>query len=391
MPTTPSAVRWRAAILLGLFTSTWSTLVSQLTAARIGRDAVADWMIVAAIPLRDGVLQADPGPGVILAGVLFHQWADFSWAVVFFGLLGRWTAELRPLTILAIAPAWALFTSALEWLFLVPVLPFWQPVFTLSQVYWVGLLVHMTAASLYPLYPWLRDTVAGLPASPHRRFAAVWTGSAALGLAGLTVLAWLGAQHREWPPHAARAAETAEFDQAYMRRMAAHHGQGIELGNLGVERAEDARLRALARMMVANQRGEIAIFRQWWRSWFGGELPAASVTDHATMPGMLMPDQLAGLRAAAPGTFDSHFIALMSHHHRGAVAMADEAIHGAGDLRIRLMAHATRHSQRGEIELMEGKQGFAAAGSAIANMIRPAGSAPPDGDLGRRPAAAHLR
>ncbi|MCB4821551.1 hypothetical protein [Roseicella aerolata] len=44
---------WRAALLMGVIVSTYSTLLSQFTAARIGRDALADWMVVAAIPLRD--------------------------------------------------------------------------------------------------------------------------------------------------------------------------------------------------------------------------------------------------------------------------------------------------------------------------------------------------
>ena len=103
-------------MLLGLLSSTVSTLFSQLTAARIGRDAAVDWMVVAAIPLRDGALQVDPSGPVILAGILFHQWADFSWAVVFFGLLGRWTGRLGPWTLALVAPAWALLTSATEWL-----------------------------------------------------------------------------------------------------------------------------------------------------------------------------------------------------------------------------------------------------------------------------------
>ena len=52
--------RWLAAAELGLISSTFSTLVSQLFAARIGRDAAVDWMTVAAIPLRDGALSAEP-------------------------------------------------------------------------------------------------------------------------------------------------------------------------------------------------------------------------------------------------------------------------------------------------------------------------------------------
>jgi hypothetical protein len=202
---------WRTAMVLGLITSTFSTVVSQLLAARIGRDAVVDWMIVAAIPLRDAALQVEPGWGIILAGIAFHQWADFSWTVVFFGLLGRWTAHLHPRSILLLGLPWAVLTSASEWLFLVPVLPFQQPVFTLNQAYWIGLLVHLTSASLYPIFPWLRDLLAGRePAPGHRRFGRIWSGLAAGGLGLLGVVAFLGWQQREVPHLGGKVA----FDQA---------------------------------------------------------------------------------------------------------------------------------------------------------------------------------
>ena len=69
--------------------------------------------------------------------------------------------------------------------------------------------------------------------------------------------------------------------------MAAHHAQGVELAGLAAARAQDPHLRALARLMVANQAGEIAAFEQWWRSWFGAPLPPATAEDHAAMPGMV--------------------------------------------------------------------------------------------------------
>jgi hypothetical protein len=75
----PLSERWRAAIYLGLISSTFSTIVSQLSAARIGRDAAVDWMSVAAIPARDWALSSEPSTAAIAIGIAFHQWADFSW------------------------------------------------------------------------------------------------------------------------------------------------------------------------------------------------------------------------------------------------------------------------------------------------------------------------
>jgi uncharacterized protein (DUF305 family) len=362
---------WRAAALLGLISSTFSTLVSQFLAARIGRDAIVDWMVVGTIPLRDSVLQMEPSWPVIISGILFHQWADFSWAVVFFGLFGRWTAGLKPQTILLIALPWAVFTSAAEWFFLVPLIPFWQPTFPLNQPYWIGFLVHAVSASMYPLFPWLRDWLDNRLPSPNRHFTAVWSSLAAAGLVVLGLVAFLGWQNRELP----WMGENPAFDQSYMRRMTAHHAQGIELAQLAAERAQDSHLRALANLMGADQKGEIAVFQQWWRSWFHGDLPTPSREEHAVMPGMLSPDQMDSLRTASGAGFDPLFVSLMTMHHKGAIVMADEALREAGDIRLRLMAHATRHAQRGEIELMNGVEGVEAVKSATLSLFVPAGDA----------------
>lgn len=372
--TSPSGLNWRAAALLGLVSSTFSTVVSQLTAARIGRDAMVDWMSVAAIPLREGVVQTEPSWSVILAGILFHQWADFSWAVVFFGLLGRWTAKLGPWTILLVAIPWAIFTSSSEWLFLVPVVPFWQPIFPLEQPYWIGFLVHATSASMYPLFPYLRDRLSGLGPSPNRRFAVVWTGLAAAGALGLGVLAFLGTQDRELP----WAGQDEAFDRGYMRRMLSHHAQGIALAQLGAERASDPHLRATARLIAAAQLGENKVFEQWWRSWFAVPVETCGPEERAAMPGMLSREEFEALRARDPATFDASFVRLMSSHHQGAIRMADEAMRRAGDPRLRVMAHGIRHEQRGEIQLMQHAQGWPAVRSAILALYLPAGEHPSD-------------
>jgi hypothetical protein len=83
---------------------------------------------------------------------------------------------------------------------------------------------------------------------------------------GSRILGW---QERELPWRGSNLA----YDQSYMRRMTAHHEQGIQLALLATDKAQASDLRALARLMAANQKGEIAGFRQWWRSWFAGEPP----------------------------------------------------------------------------------------------------------------------
>jgi uncharacterized protein (DUF305 family) len=359
---------FRAAVVLGLVSSSFSTVASTLLAARIGRDVVVDWMVVAAIPAREGVLYAHPPGWAIAIGILFHQWADFTWEVIFFGVLGRWTANKRPLAILALAVPWAVLTSALEWCLLVPVFPFRQPLFPLEQVYWLGLGVHLLSASMYPLFPYIRDRVSGIRPSAQRAFAGVWGAAAVIGLVTLAVIAWLGYNGHElhW------RGRDRGGDQAFMRRMAAHHSQGIEVALLAVAHAEDPHLRAIANLMAASQAGENEILRQWWRGWFTGSLPEATPAECATMPGMLTAAQLTSLKAARGAAFDSLFVELMSFHHRGAIRMAVEEIRGRGDLRLKLMSQAIRHEQTGEIALMQGAgPDFATVRLAVRTLLGP--------------------
>ena len=355
---------WRAAALLGLISSSYSTLISQFAATRLGRDAAVDWMSVAAIPARDWALQSEPTWSSIAIGIGFHQWADFSWALVFFGLLGRWTSRLSPGATAMISLPWAGLTSALEWLLLVPVFPFAQPIFTLQQPYWIGLAVHSSSALVYPLFYRLRwpDRRRG---SPQDLFLKSWTAGLAIALVLIGSAALAGARGYEMP----WAGRDMLSDQTYMRHMRTHHEQGIELASIAAERAADPHLRALARLMAASQVGENRIFEAWWQSWFEEPMSLCSAAERAQMPGLLSGEQLAALRDAQPASFDRLFIQLMAEHHAGAVIMADEELQGQGDIRLRIMAHAIRHEQQGEIALMRGVSGWSAVGQAVKNMF----------------------
>ncbi|EIG63122.1 DUF305 domain-containing protein [Bradyrhizobium sp. WSM1253] len=356
--------RWVAAAELGLISSTFSTIVSQLFAARIGRDAAVDWLTVAAIPARDWAISAEPSWSAILAGIAFHQWADFSWALVFFGVLGRWTADLRPLTILLLALPWAVFSSSMEWFVLVPLFPFWQPLFTLQQPYWIGLLVHSSSAVMYPLFARLRWRRGAAPARDVR-FTNAWI-TGALALIALLGAAALFGSHGYEPPWMGR---DRDADQTYIRHMTAHHAQGIALARIAAERAQDPHLRKLAMLMVASQTGENRIFETWWLSWFDTEMPDCSSDERAAMPGFLTQAEMRQVKAAPTDQFDTLFVETMSKHHAGAVRMADQMWESAGDLRLRVMAHAIRHEQQGEIALMHGASGIAAVASAFHNML----------------------
>ena len=129
--------------------------------------------------------------------------------------------------------------------------------------------------------------------------------------------------------------------------------------------------------MAAEQIGENRIFDQWWRSWFVVPPQICGTAEQASMPGMLTQDQVEQLRQARGSGFDPLFVRLMSFHHAGAVQMANEEMHGPGDIRLRIMAQAIRHSQQGEIELMRGTRGVAAVRAAVLDLVSVRMALPP--------------
>jgi uncharacterized protein (DUF305 family) len=104
--------------------------------------------------------------------------------------------------------------------------------------------------------------------------------------------------------------------------------------------------------MVASQASEVEIFGRWWRHKFDLPMPDCSARERADMPGYLAPERLQRARSISPDQFDHAFIQLMTIHHAGAVKMAHREWHSRGDPRLRIMAHAIRHAQQGEVHLV---------------------------------------
>jgi uncharacterized protein (DUF305 family) len=363
-----------AAAWLGILSGTFSTAVVSLGAARIGRDCGVEWMTMASLVFGDSAWEMVADPVVIAVGMLVHLAIEVAWALVFFVGLGRWTARTTPARLLAVTPFWALATSALEWFVIVP-LALHRTVFTLEQPYWLGFAVHLVSTSFYPVFPALRDALAQRSPSPHRRFAAAWGASLLAFAVLLGVAAVLGRQGRELPHLGGDIA----WDRTFMRRMGAHHEQGLVLARLAQREARDPHVRGLVRLMLASQHAEVRALERWWRSWFD-DAPAlvCSEAEKAAMPGMLTADELTALGAVRGRSFDAAFVQAMSKHHRGAVAMADEALGRASDPRLRLMSHSIRHEQRGEIVMMQRIEGAAAVRLGVRAMHAPLGAHPAD-------------
>lgn len=122
---------------------------------------------------------------------------------------------------------------------------------------------------------------------------------------------------------------------------------------LAPERATDPRVRSIAARIAGVQRPEIAALRAWL-----GRQDHATVghgghaSDHAQMPGMATPAQLATLGTVSGPAFDRMFLDLMTAHHRGALAMAQDVLTTGTDVTVSEFAQDVIATQTVEIDRM---------------------------------------
>lgn len=139
-------------------------------------------------------------------------------------------------------------------------------------------------------------------------------------------------------------------DVSYTRMMIKHHAQALEMTELVPQRAESAKLKALAERIAAAQGPEIDAMRAWLKD--HGQSEKSDEHMHATMPGMATEAQLRNLRAAKGKAFDELFLTLMITHHQGAVTMATDVKGQGNNIRIEEMADDVVAQQTSEINRM---------------------------------------
>lgn len=154
-------------------------------------------------------------------------------------------------------------------------------------------------------------------------------------------------------------------DARFIVMMIPHHQGAIAMSELAMSRARRPEIKALAQRIIASQSREIAQMRQWYRQWYGTEVPtwplpggygmgmgggmgAGMVGMGGGMPGMAT--SLEALRNAPD--FDRAFIEQMIPHHRMGVMMASHAEWNTQHPQLRELEAAMVRVQSQEIAQM---------------------------------------
>ncbi|HET7351465.1 MAG TPA: DUF305 domain-containing protein [Marmoricola sp.] len=149
-------------------------------------------------------------------------------------------------------------------------------------------------------------------------------------------------------------------DVAYVQMMIPHHAQAVQMARLADKHAKDTRVRTLAERIGAGQAPEIQTMAAWLKQRDmevprAGEAPGKydhSKHGHNAMMGMLTPAEMKRLAAARDTEFDRLFLRGMIRHHRGAVAMSQQAARDGADVIVGEMTADVNATQSAEINRM---------------------------------------
>lgn len=143
--------------------------------------------------------------------------------------------------------------------------------------------------------------------------------------------------------HGLEELKGAEFDQAFMAMMIAHHQGAIEMADWVLEHGSDPQVLEAANEIKAAQDPEIQQMTTWLQDWYATE-------PDSTWMQMMDSDTQSMMNAmTAANDPDTAFLAEMIHHHQGAIDMAQLALQHADQQELRDLARDIIIMQAGEI------------------------------------------
>ena len=146
------------------------------------------------------------------------------------------------------------------------------------------------------------------------------------------------------------APAAAGYDLQFIDTMTKHHQMAISMGEMAGQSATDAKVKEFGRMVVDDQKKDIARLAAWRSEWYA----SAPDAHNMQLPGASSMDMDMGHMQTMKGhDFDMMFVEMMIPHHKGALEMSRDALQKSVRPEIKAFAQETIDKQLKEIGAME--------------------------------------
>lgn len=143
-------------------------------------------------------------------------------------------------------------------------------------------------------------------------------------------------------------------DQHFIEQMIPHHEGAIAMAELALVKSKRSEILFLANGIIEAQKKEITDMRNWYKNWFGSEVPEDSLGMGMMGQGAMHMDTFEGdlENLSNAQEFDLEFVRQMIPHHEMAVMMARMLAVGTDREEMKVLAQNIITSQSDEIGMM---------------------------------------
>ncbi|PJE65367.1 DUF305 domain-containing protein [Candidatus Saccharibacteria bacterium CG10_big_fil_rev_8_21_14_0_10_47_8] len=164
---------------------------------------------------------------------------------------------------------------------------------------------------------------------------------------------------------------SGDMDRNFIEQMIPHHESAIAMAKLAQQKSAHAEVKTLADNVITSQTGEINKMKQWYKDWYGTDVPAVTTTN--MWGGSMMNSQASTDSLSAATDFDKAFLSQMIDHHQMAVMMANMLDIATNRPEMKKLASDIISAQTKEINDMESWQQQWGYDSSSGNMMNTMG------------------
>lgn len=162
----------------------------------------------------------------------------------------------------------------------------------------------------------------------------------------------------------------SSVDKQFIQQMIPHHESAIAMAKLALQKSKHEEVKTLANSIISSQTAEINTMKQWYKDWYGTDVP--TVPPNAMWSGGMMNSRVSAAGLSAAPDFDEAFLSQMIGHHQMAVMMANMLDISTNRAEMKKLAGDIISAQSKEISNMESWQqqwGYEASSSNADGMM----------------------
>lgn len=114
---------------------------------------------------------------------------------------------------------------------------------------------------------------------------------------------------------------SSNVDKQFIEQMIPHHESAIAMAKLALQKTKHDEVKTLANNIITSQTAEINSMKQWYKDWYGTDVP--TVSTNQMWGGGMMNSQASTDELSTASDFDKAFLSQMIEHHQMAVMMAN--------------------------------------------------------------------